>query len=390
MDFGYLFEEDGIYLTSSENRMMSTTWDDVDFEYICADLTCDHKGEGCSAKLVDHGDGIISSGFGVKYQDKLIIFDSYAELKSSDSVETDEDFYASDFRYKTDVYEANLDGTNRVKKLEFDGSIEATYVSNAVALIDNKIFFGGPLRDYTETPINEDGTTGEPTIEYDGAVYEVDLDNYTCKTYATFTDDPDPSWLYSMSIYDGNIYASEYNSVENKTRWYQINPETEKDLLLKEFSTGYPLLEGVIDDTIYYQDDEKNLTIYTSPINDSEKENVFLTFEGTATEDAADIFNVFTLDDMILVQTSGSADEGNDYSEYTWYDTDGNAKKTVKYDKYITYADVVGDRIIYMTPYEEQEEWWCNKEDFENLEEKSTYIGSIFGREHDTIDAETN
>jgi hypothetical protein len=43
-----------------------------------------------------------------------------------------------------------------------------------------------------------------------------------------------------------------------------------------------------------------------------------------------------------------------------------------------------------MTPYEEQEEWWCNKDNFDKLAENSTYIGSILGEEHDTIDAETN
>jgi hypothetical protein len=118
MNFGYLYEEDGIYLTTVGDRMMSSSWDDVNFEYICEDLTCDHQGESCSAKLVDHGEGTVPLGFCVKYQDKLIIFDSYAEDKSPDGVETDVDFYAMDFRYQTDVYEANLDGTNRVKNLK--------------------------------------------------------------------------------------------------------------------------------------------------------------------------------------------------------------------------------------------------------------------------------
>jgi hypothetical protein len=390
MNFGYLYEEDGIYLTTMRNRMMSTSWDDVEFEYICEDLTCNHKGENCSAKLVDHGDDSASMEFYVKYQDKLIIFDSYAEDQESENGENDEEF-CMDFRYKTDVYEANLDGTNRVKKLEFDGSIAVADAGKTVALIDNKLFFGGPLREYIETPINIDGTNGDPITAYDAAIYEVDLDDYTCKTYAEFFNDPDASWNFRMNIFDGEIYVCIDNSEEDKAVWYQINPKTDESKLIKEFSTGIPRLDGVMDDTIYYHYEDGGLILYTESIKDENSDTKeFLSLEGTTLDEKGYGLTAFILDDSIVVRTAASAEEGEDFSEFTWYDTNGEAIQTIKYDKDITGVTAVGDRLIYMTPYEEQEEWWCNKDNFDKLAENSTYIGSILGEEHDTIDAETN
>jgi hypothetical protein len=374
MNFGYFFEEDGIYLTTEENRMMSSSWEDVNFEYICEDLTCDHKGEDCSARLIENGDGTDSVEFYVKYQDKLIIFDSYAVVDG----EMNDTLWKTTQSYKTTVYEANSDGSNRVKKMEFDGSIAATSVSYAVALADDKLFFGGPMRDYVERPINEDGTLGDPYTEYDGAVYEIDLQNYTCKTYGDFYNDHDESWNYRMRIFDGGVYACVDNTQENKATWYQINQDTDESRMIKEFSSGFPWLDGVIDNQIYYHDIEEDLTLYTSLMDDTEDESVFFTFDGTS-------LSVFILDDNIIVRTAASFDEGNDFSEFTWYNTEGKELKTVKYDKYITDVTVVGDRLVYMTPFEEKEEWWCDKADFENLEEKSTYIGSIWGREHDEL-----
>ena len=85
------------------------------------------------------------------------------------------------------------------------------------------------------------------------------------------------------------------------------------------------------------------------------------------------------LEDEIWVATDKSFDKGNDYIEYIVLDKNGNVIKNNYYSEYITFLEVMGERVVYLKPLtEEIEEWWCDWDQVETLE-GSTYIGTFFG-----------
>ena len=87
----------------------------------------------------------------------------------------------------------------------------------------------------------------------------------------------------------------------------------------------------------------------------------------------------FVIDNEIWIVTDKSYEEGNEYVEYTVMDKEGTNLRTVHYPEYITFLDVVGDRVLYLKPFTEGiEEWWCELDKIDTLED-SIYIGDYSG-----------
>ena len=75
-------------------------------------------------------------------------------------------------------------------------------------------------------------------------------------------------------------------------------------------------------------------------------------------------------------------------AEYTVLDPEGKALDTIRYDDYITFMDVVGDKIIYfkLNSDSEWEIWWVDKADLKDLTQKGVRLGPLNGANLDALE----
>ncbi len=374
MFYGYFYQEDGIFLTTYE-RFMYSGWDAPSFEYICTDLTCSHKQEDCSAKQVS-GDEDIVTQFGLYYDEKLVIVVSRGKYEFLNG--EDENVKITEDVYTTDVYEADPDGSNRRKVASFAGSGDRTNGPFSALLVGSRLYFGGPTKKREETTLNkETGEMSDLKIFYDDAIYCVNLEDYSVQTYAETKEKSEDVYLYNMHVYDGYVYAIESDTQNGKGMWYRIDPQTDECKEIAHFDGDIPWFIGAIDDTVYYNYSGDN-HIYSLGIADSKEETLISLDEGMEAY-------AVVIDRQLVVETDESLEEGNYSVEYTLFDQDGNAGEVYQYDDYFTFADVIGDRIVFIKPFSEKEEWWCEKGDFAGILEKGTYIGDFIGASHDQL-----
>lgn len=86
------------------------------------------------------------------------------------------------------------------------------------------------------------------------------------------------------------------------------------------------------------------------------------------------------LDGQVLCMTDSRFGGEDPMAEYTVLDCDGNVLDTIRYDDYITFLDVVGDKIIYfkLNSDSEWEIWWADRKDLSDLSKKGVRIGFFF------------
>ena len=93
----------------------------------------------------------------------------------------------------------------------------------------------------------------------------------------------------------------------------------------------------------------------------------------------------FIFDGQILFMTDCCMEKEDCMAEYVVVDRNGEVLDTIRYDDYITFLDMVGDKLIYYRTFADCDEWWADKEDITYLTEKGVPIGPFYGPRLDTL-----
>ncbi|MCM1056441.1 MAG: hypothetical protein NC517_02395 [Firmicutes bacterium] len=376
LSYGYFYGEDGDGISvSSTERFMYSDWEPVEFDYICMEPTCSHRGGTCSARTIS-GTGDEKKDFSFIFKDRLIILHGYSQLVDNESSESVWDHSTV---YQTDVYEADPDGRGRRKVATFSGMISSPIITHAAVLVDGKLYFGGPteVRDRTEQNPGSGAMTTRSWVS--DAVYCLDLNDYTIETFAD-KENWEGMAQYQVYEYDGMIYGIMSDFSKDRAVWYRIDPEAGSCDEILRFDSNVASFMGAIGDTIYYRYDASGKTLYARDISADAEEREIMTAAG---EDMTAV--VFVLDGQILFMTDCRMEEKDPMTEYAVLDPGGKVLDTFRYNDYITFLDVVGDKLIFYRTYAGCDEWWADKEDLPDLTEKSEPIGPFFGTMLDSV-----
>lgn len=380
LSFGYFFEEDGI-VVSSRDHFLYSDWEPVECDYICMDPTCSHLNESCSARTIQDESSILRD-FSVVYQDRLIILHAYSRLEINDLSETVQDWNRV---YQTDVYEANSDGSNRRKIATFSGSIDSPTMTHAAILADGKLYFGGPSEEKFRMELNVLGLWMTLESWVSDAVYCLDLNDYTLETFAVTEDkeikDGEDAYQYQLYEYDGMIYGIISNFQGDSAVWYRIDPEAGVCEEILRFDNNVAMFGAAIGNTVYYMYENSWETLYARDLAAGAAEREIITVTG---ENMSAL--PFVVDGQILCMTDYCLEGEDRMAEYTVLDPEGKALDRIRYDDYIIFMDVVGDKIIYFRGYPDWEVWWADKEDHKDLSDKGVRIGPLNGTKLDTLE----
>ena len=375
IDYAYYFGEEGM-LISNQKRIMYSDWDNVEFEYICTDPSCSHTNEQCSS----YGIGKASNredrlSFSIEYDGKLIIFEKCTTVEVE---KLDNDKSMTTTMYHTEIYEAKLDGTNRKHKLTMDGMTSSDQATAGVIVMGGRVYFGGPKHCVEITEYTTDAQGNEiinQSIDYDDALYCVDLADYSVKEYAAESNKTFVDYGSQIATYGGDIYYCLSSTEACTTKIYKIDAKTEKcELICSE--DGYYFLLGALEETVYYTDIFK---LYYRKTSDKDKQYVLEVPQIDMGVMAA------VVGDKLAVMTSYMK-EGDKYKiEYSFYNSDGEVTEKHSYNEYFTFMSAVDDKVVFIKVYDEQQMWWNDINDMDNILENATYIGSFVGNEHDYL-----
>ncbi|MDE6639019.1 MAG: hypothetical protein K2K63_00650 [Acetatifactor sp.] len=376
LSYGYFLGEEGIVISSGE-RFLYSDWEPVEFDYICMDPTCSHLSESCSARTIQDEASALGD-FCVAYQDRLIIFHAYFQYVSND---TSKEVWDTSTVYQTDVYEADPDGSNRRKMATFSGMIGNPLVPHAIALVEGKLYFGGPTE--VRNKIEQDIPSGEQEITtlVSAAVYCLNLNDYTIETFMVMENkEGAPVYKYQIYEFDGMIYWIINYAQDDDAILYRSDPGTGACEEILRFDSCAVMFDGVIGNTVYYWYENSGKTLYARDISAGATEREIM----TVTEEVM-FASAYILDGQLLIMTDRCMEEENRMAEYTMLDPEGKILDTIRYDDYITFLDVVGDKIIYFRGYPEWEVWWADRADLTDLPEKGVRIGPLYGWRLDTL-----
>lgn len=379
------FYEDNVIVLSASERFMYSEWEPAGFEYICTDPTCSHVSDSCSARTF-HENGVDEKNLCVVYHDRLVIVDSYAEHVDHGSHVID-GATSLDVSYvwHTDVYEADLDGRNRKRKLSFAGSIGSATLSSAAAMEEGVLYFGGPIESRIIMEYDDTGVVSRSEVIHSDAFFAVDLEDYSVQLFAETDGKDSMSYSYYVGIFDGYVYARASESWQGSGDWYRIDMKTGEWEEIIHFDSDAPWFFGAIGDTVYYYYDKPIL--YAMNVGTQEEREVL-----TVEQDRAFLVAA-VMEDQIWVMTDYSMEKGSTMTEYTVLNAEDDVVGLYHYDDYILFYGVVGDRLIYsrnMFSNEEmwwadEEMWWADKSDIANLTERGAHIGHADGRYNDPI-----
>ena len=379
LSYGYFFEEDGIVVSSKE-RFLYSDWEPVEFDYICTDPICSHQVESCSARTVQDEKSMLKD-FSLIYRDRLIILHTYFILEINQSSETVQEW---NHIYQMDVYEADLDGSNRRKVAAFSGGIGIPHITHAAVLADGKLYFGGPTEEREKVELGAQGEWLTFELWTSAAFYCLDLNDYTVETYMIMENkEGDPSYLYQVYEYDGMLYWMINFVRDDSAVLYRSTPGAGVCEEILRFDSYDVMFGGVIGDTVYYWYESSRNTLRARDISAGAEEREIMTVPG------ADMFaSPFVVDGQLLLMREGRMEEKERMTEYVVLDPQGKIVDTIRYDDYITFLDAMGDRIIYFRPDSDAkwEVWWAYKEDLKNLSEKGVRIGPYNGWRLDTLE----
>ena len=379
LSYGYFFEKDGILVSAGE-RFLYSDWEPVEFDYICMDPTCTHLNDNCSARAVQDEAGTLKD-FSLLYQDRLIILHVYSQNVLHDFSEEVWDY---SIMYQTEVYEADPDGSNRKKVAAFSGTIEVPAIPHAAVLADGKLYFGGPteVRSRIEQDIQGGGQKSRTWVS--AAVYCLDLNDYTIETFTVMEDkEGTPAYLYPIYEYDGMIYWMIHFIQDDSSVLYRSDPVGGICEEILRFDSSAVMFGGVIGDTVYYWYENGEKTFYARDIATGAEEREIMTVPGEGR-----VVISFVLDGQLLIMTDRCMEGADRMAEYTVLDPEGKALDTIRYDDYITFMDVVGDKIIYfkLNSDSEWEIWWVDKADLKDLTQKGVRLGPLNGANLDALE----
>lgn len=218
------------------------------------------------------------------------------------------------------------------------------------------------------------------------AIYCLDLNDYTLKTFAAAEDKEvkeQEGYQYQLYAYDGMIYAMISNFQGDSAVWHRINPKTGECEEILRFDSNVARFGGAIGDKVYYFYDNSWKTLYARDLAAGAEEREILTVTGEDTAVAP-----FVVDGQVLCMTDSRYGGEDPMAEYTVFDPDGNVLDTIRYGDYITFLDVVGDKVIYFKMESDFDYgvWWADKKDLTDLSEKGVRIGPLSGAGLDSLE----
>lgn len=377
------YEDDAIILSAPEGFLISG-WEGGGFQSVCTDPTCSHLSDSCSARTFHRDNVMNGDNLGLVYHDRLIILYSYAEYVSHDTQATvGAACYDVSYVWHTDIYEADMDGRNRKYRSSFEGGIGSVGLNDSAVLENGVLYFGGPIEERFIMEYDDEGAVLRNETIYSDAFYSVDLADYSVQRFAEIEGKEGVSYSYYVSIYDGYVYAVASEGYVGCGNWYRINVETGECEEIMNFASGIPWFLGAIENQIYYCYDDK-LILCAMDIGTKE-ERELLRVENDLAFLEASVF-----DDRIWVLTDYSMEEGNYMTEYTVLNAEGETVDFYHFDEYILFWGMVGDRLIYSKVFPEEEMWWADLSDIENLTERGVLIGYAYGRHNDPLLYSTN
>lgn len=360
--YSYFYKNDEI--TISDKRYMNSGWDNVEFNYACNDSECTHVNDYCTAIINDKTTEKPCS-IHFNHNGKMIVFDTVDNKKRA-TMDSD-NIFGREFYRTTDIYEVDTESLKWTKVGTFDGGIQTSTLSYVAVKLDNIVVFGG-IKEITIGDKNGHDCTG--------AVYFVNLDDYSVQEYILNENTKYPYRLYNIYEYDGYVYVStgcDFTTSEKEhtihEKWYRIDLVNGTCDLVAEFNEEVWFL-GAIGDVIYYTYYDNN--IYCREIGKSSDEQLYMTVD---MQEAI----AFVHDDKVAVMTDCDNFGNAGAVEYTWYDVAGNKLETHKFDEWIIFLDVVGDRLIYLKPFSSENGWWIDKNKVSEINTSGTYIGDYRG-----------
>lgn len=376
INYSYYFNDEGM-LCYNGKRLMCSDWEDIKFDYVCTDPICEHTTDSCTTIILSESERENGKdSFVVEYDGKLIIFEKDILCKSepvgSDKIKTTEKYY-------TKVYEAELDGSSRKHKLTVEGTTLSDKMTSGVIVVGGQVWFGGPkecimvAKYATEDSVSE---VVDTTYKYDDGIYRVDLVDYTVNEYVTTAENIPFDYAVQFSVDDKNLYYTKQSATTGKKIIGHIDLLTQTNTELCQVESNIYQIGALGNKFIY---DNENKIEYID-INNS-KEVKLLNAPKTELGVIAGV-----VDDKLAVLTAYTENEGAYQIEYTFYDEDLNVVEKHTYDDYFVFWTTIGEKIVYVKPFAKQQMWWKETEDFVDLLENATYIGSFLGNEHDSLD----
>lgn len=373
LHYNYFFQESGIIMT--HNRVMTSTWENTEFKYVCDKEACPHTYDSCRANLKNGEEGG-EYGFSIIYDNKVVLLKSICGNSALLDESTGSSFSTQDTWY-TEIYEITDNNEFKKKVGSFEGGIVTTSMPYGVIKLGDKILFGA-----SKELLRGKGT--ETGMEYTGSVYCIDLDNYYVYEFELFSNDSYPYKISKIYEYNGYVYVvSSYNiSINGGERltgqkWYRIDLVNENIQLIGEFVNQEVNFVGAIGDDVFYTYGDNKL--YKRNLVDMTE----MEFLSVSLEEV----NAFVFDDKIAVMTNCENYGLEGYVEYTFLDKEGNIIEKHKYNEWIIFLDVVKDKLLYIKPFS-GEEYWAEKSNLAVLESDGKLIGDFRGWTLDNIQKE--
>lgn len=252
--------------------------------------------------------------------------------------------------WSTAIYEVNPETGEKESKDVFAGGIYSATGSYGAVKLNDILVMAGPKK-ITE---NDDGS-----ISCDASVYCIDLDDYTFGEIVLFKNEANPYNNYKVYEFDGYVYViaeSNYmkgnNELINIEKWYRIDLTTGSCEVIAEFNNTPVWFLGAIGDDLFYTYYDN--VLYTMKIGDAATEQEFITVD-------MDEVIAFVMNDTIAVMTECDDFGQNGSVTYTWYDMDKNITAQQVYDDWIVFFDVIGEKIMYIKPFSDNELCWVDK-----------------------------
>lgn len=163
-------------------------------------------------------------------------------------------------------------------------------------------------------------------------------------------------------------------------KWYEIDYKENTCKLINELYDTDVTFFGVIGDYMYYSYYDK-MMVYRKNMGTNEEEEFV--------EIHHDIPVAIVHNDNIIIMTDAEMQDEEYHIKYTWYDEEKKEIKCYEYDEWLIMDVFIGDKLVYMKPFENQGAYyWISSDDIINMENAGTYIGPLSRIEFDTIGME--
>ncbi len=370
---GSAYQNEGI--TTGTEQIFWSDWDSPGMRIICQDPTCGHlvynsktnPDPVCSAAV--RNPGVFTNS--IVYNGRRLIFVTSSETKSD--VDEMEIGVSSITTFYTDIYECEMDGSNRRRVGSFEGSVD---LSDGL-IYDHVLYFSSFKKSEsvkTEEYTDEYGIEGYITENAD--THQLCTLDLSTMEFTGFSE-REGSNFTDITKLGNHVYSMNDGGSETSVL-YRL--DTEDNTCEEVYKSDAPFwLAGGIDQTLLFftQDMEEDcFYFYLYDENTGETKDLVK----SPVSDACVVGDCFAVKTEYI--RSGEEEDGRDYKvEYSFYNKDGELLQKAYYQRNVTLMFTVGDHLLFnlMGTDEGVGEkkdgvYVADKDELLELEEKGTYI----------------